>query len=138
MAPAPHPDRALPPPAVERRHAQRVSVDLFVQERDGDRLFVHPATNLSAGGIFIESASYSLRSALDRRFVDLEFALPGGPSVQARGEVVESRRLRGFAHGLAVRFLDLDPALSQAIAQWVDGQLQAGESEGPLHEAAPT
>jgi len=138
MAPASDSAPALQSPLVERRHAQRVSVDLFVQERDGDRLFVHPATNLSAGGIFIESASYSLRSALDRRFVDLEFSLPAGPSVRARGEVVESRRLRGFAHGLAVRFVDLDPAAEQAIGHWVAAQLAAGESEGPLHEAAPT
>ena len=104
----------------DRRSAERVAVDLFVQERDGDRLFVHPATNLSATGIFIESHSYSLRNALDRRFIDLEFQLPEGPSaIRVRGEVIGARRVRGFSHGLAVRFLDLAEADRQFVAGYV-------------------
>lgn len=102
--------------SVERRGAQRVSVEFFVQERDGDRLFVHPATNLSATGIFIESASYSLRNSMERRFIDLEIDLADVSDGQnasdkvmpemiaVRGEVVGARRVRGFSHGLAVRF----------------------------------
>ena len=124
--------------SVERRGAQRVAVDLFVQERDGDRLFVHPASNLSASGIFIESHSYSLRNALDRKFIDLEFSLPDQVDrIAVRGEVVGARRVRGFSHGLAVRFLDLSEGDRQKLELFVVSRLAAGEVEGPASEAAP-
>jgi hypothetical protein len=124
--------------SVERRGAQRVAVDLFVQERDGDRLFVHPASNLSASGIFIESHSYSLRNALDRKFIDLEFSLPEQDDrIAVRGEVIGARRVRGFSHGLAVRFLDLTDGDRQRLETFVAGRLAAGEAEGPASEAAP-
>lgn len=124
--------------SVERRGAQRVAVDLFVQERDGDRLFVHPASNLSASGIFIESHSYSLRNALDRKFIDLEFSLPEQVDrIAVRGEVIGARRVRGFSHGLAVRFLDLSDGDRQRLETFVASRLAAGETEGPASEAAP-
>lgn len=125
-------------PHGERRSHVRVAVDLFVQERDGDRLFVHPATNLSASGIFIESHSYSLRNALDRHFIDLEFQLPDQPSaISVRGEVIGARRTRGFSHGLAVRFLDLSDGDRRALADYVARKLAEGAGEGPASEAAP-
>ena len=123
----------------ERRTAQRCAVEFFVRERDGDRLFVHPALNLSASGVFLESHSYSLRNAMDRRFVDLEFELPGSEQqFSVRGEVIGARRMRGFSHGLAVRFIDLDPALREQISDFVDACLREGVEEGPSYEAAPT
>jgi hypothetical protein len=123
----------------DRRSARRVAVDLFVQERDGDRLFVHPATNLSECGIFIESHSYSLRNALERRFIELEFTLPESDRlISVRGEVVGARRVRGFSHGLAVRFLDLSDADRTSVASFVGRRLADGAPEGPLNEAAPT
>lgn len=132
----PTPPSAMPP--AERRGAQRVAVDLFVQERDGDRLFVHPATNLSASGIFIESHAYSLRNALERRYIDLEFRLPGEAAhIAVRGEVVGARRTRGDAHGLAVRFLDLSDPDRRRLADYVQRALAAGAGEGPLADAAP-
>lgn len=122
----------------ERRIARRVAVDLFVQERDGDRLFVHPATNLSESGIFIESHSYSLRNALERRFIELEFSLPESDRLIAvRGEVVGARRVRGFSHGLAVRFLDLGDSDRATVAAFVGRRLADGASMGPDNEAAP-
>ncbi len=127
------------PSAIERRGARRVAVDLFVQERDGDRLFVHPATNLSASGIFIESHSYSLRNALDRRFIDLEFSLPGDKlPIVVRGEVLGARRTGGFSHGLAVRFLDLANDAENRLTTFVERKLAEGVGEGPTSEAAPT
>lgn len=128
----------LSKPYGERRSHVRVAVDLFVQERDGDRLFVHPATNLSASGIFIESHSYSLRNALDRHFIDLEFQLPEHAQlISVRGEVIGARRTRGFSHGLAVRFLDLSDADREALAAYVASKLAEGAGEGPASEAAP-
>ena len=125
--------------AVERRGAQRVAVDLFVEEHDGDRLFVHPASNLSCTGIFIESHAYSLRNAVERRFIDLEFVLPDGDRPFAvRGEVIGARPVGGFSHGLAVRFLDLSAIDRDALAAFVAQRLAEGAGEGPLHEAAPT
>lgn len=125
--------------AADRRGARRVAVELFVRELDGERMFVHPALNLSASGIFLESHSYSLRSVLERRFVDLEFELPGDArAITVRGEVVGTRRLRGFSTGLAVAFVDLAPDLQDAIERFVCDRLADGEGEGPGDEAAPT
>ncbi|GEM_PF-2692815 len=124
---------------VERRKAQRVSVEIFVRERDGERLFVHPATNLSACGIFLESHSYSQRNAIERKFMDLEFELPDTKTeVQVRGEVIGSRRVRGYSHGLAIAFVDISEQTQQAIATYVTNRLADGASVGPSNEAAPT
>jgi len=138
VATSPIPPSNADPTARERRGAHRAAVDLFVQERDGDRLFVHPATNLSASGIFIESHSYSLRNALERRYIDLEFSLPDDHvAIGVRGEVLGARRTRGFSHGLAVRFLNLGDADRARIDAFVGRRLAEGAGEGPASEAAP-
>lgn len=131
---------------IERRQSRRVTVDLFVQENDGERVWLHPATNLSASGIFIESHSYSLRNAVERQFIDLQFQLPdstlqktdGAPPICTRGQVLGARRVRGFSHGLAVRFLDLNDRDRDRLAEFVARRLAAGDGEGPESEAAPT
>ncbi len=123
----------------DRRSAQRVAVEMFVREHDGDRMWVHPATNLSASGLFIESHSYSQRSAIDREHMVLEFELPELEApIQVRGEVVAMRRVNGYAHGLAVAFVDLSNAQHDAIAAFVAQRLEDGDDEGPTDEAAPT
>ncbi len=131
---------ARPPEGVaERRTAKRVTVEIFARERDGERLFVHPATNLSASGIFLESHSYSQRNAIDRRYVALEFELPESDhTVVVRGEVIGTRRVRGYSHGLAVRFLDLEEGDYELIDEFVERQRALGAAEGPVSEAAPT
>ena len=124
---------------IERRKADRVAVELFVRERDGERLFVHPATNLSACGIFLESHSYSQRNAVERNFMHLEFELPDTDvTVAVRGKVIGSRRVRGYSHGLAIAFVDLEPQLRASIAEFVAARLAEGDAVGPLSEAAPT
>lgn len=124
---------------VERRRAERVAVEMFVRERDGERLFVHPATNLSACGLFLESHSYSQRNAVERKFMELEFELPDTEeTISVRGKVIGSRRVRGYSHGLAIAFVDIDPGLRNTIAEYVATRLAEGDSEGPLSEAAPT
>lgn len=115
---------------IERRESRRVTVDLFVQENDGERVWLHPATSLSASGIFLESHSYSLRNAVERRYLDLEFTLPNSPApIRTRGEVLDARRSRGFSHGLAVRFLDLAESDRARLAHFVADRLAAGDSE---------
>ena len=124
---------------IERRTSRRVTVDLFVQENDGERVWLHPATNLSASGIFIESHSYSLGNASSRQFIQLQFQLPDtSPPIQARGQVLGARRVRGFSHGLAVRFLDLSDSDRDRLTDFVARRLAAGDGEGPENEAAPT
>ena len=134
------PSDPRPPKGVaERRTARRVAVELFARENDGERLFVHPATNLSASGIFLESHSYSQRNAIDRRFMELEFELPETEhTVSVRGEVIGSRRVRGYSHGLAVRFTNLEDADYELIDSFVEQQRALGAAEGPTSEAAPT
>lgn len=124
---------------IDRRRSDRVVVEMFVRERDGERLYVHPATNLSACGIFLESHSYSQRNAIERKFMDLEFELPdSNETIAVRGEVIGSRRVRGYSHGLAIAFVDIDPTIRATLATFVTARLADGESEGPLSEAAPT
>lgn len=124
---------------IERRHSRRVTVDIFVQENDGQRVWMHPATNLSASGIFIESHSFSARGATERQFIDLQFQLPdASPPIRAKGQVLGSRRVRGFSHGLAVRFLDLSDDDRARLAEFVSRRLAAGDGEGPEDQAAPT
>ena len=124
---------------IERRQSRRVMDDLIVQETDGDRVWLHPATNLSASGIFIESHSFTQRAGNDPRVLDLQFQLPDAPSpICARGQVLGSRRARGFSHGLAVRFLDLTEVDRKRLADFVARRLAAGDGEGPDSEAAPT
>lgn len=133
------PETAAAASGIDRRKARRVAVEMFVRERDGDRLFVHPATNLSECGIFLESHSYSQRNAIERQFMDLEFELPdAGETISARGVVIGSRRVRGYSHGLAIAFVDLDLAARELIEKYVDQRLAQGASVGPPSEAAPT
>lgn len=137
MTDAKTPDLELTPS--ERRSAQRVSVEMFVREHDGERSWVHPATNLSASGLFIESHSYSHRSAIERQHMELEFELPELEApITVRGEVVAMRRVNGYAHGLAVAFVDLPTAHHDAIASFVAQRLDDGDAVGPSDEAAPT
>ncbi len=124
---------------IERRRSRRVMVDLFVQENDGTRIWQHPATNLSASGIFIESHSFSQRNSAEPRILELQFQLPdASPPIRTRGQVLGARRVRGFAHGLAVRFLDLNDTDRERLAQFVAKRLAAGDGEGTDDEAAPT
>ena len=124
---------------VERRRAARVAVEMFVRERDGERLFVHPATNLSACGIFLESHSYSQRNAVERKFMELEFELPEtDETITVRGKVIGSRRVRGYSHGRAIAFVDIEAHIRETLAEFVETRLDEGDSEGPLSEAAPT
>jgi hypothetical protein len=133
------PQMAVRDGEVDRRSAKRVAVEMFARESDNDRLFVHPATNLSASGIFLESHSYSQRTALERRFINLEFELPEATrTIRVRGEVVGTRRVRGYSHGLAVKFIDLNDDDYKRIDSYVETRRAEGDSEGPMTEAAPT
>lgn len=128
---------ASPEPS-ERRLNQRVSVDLFVQERDGDRFFVHPATNISEGGVFILSHSFSLRKTIERRHVDLEIELPSrAEPVKVRGTVVWSRRMRDFSHGLGVRFENLAPEDRTAIASYLEERAAEVDTSTATEDLAP-
>lgn len=133
------PAETTPKGLQDRRKSNRVAVEMFARERDGERLFIHPAVNLSSTGIFLESHSYSQRNAIERRYMELEFELPDtGHSVRVRGEVMAIRRVRGYSHGLAVRFLDLSDEDADLIDDFVERQRAEGATEGPTSEAAPT
>lgn len=124
---------------IERRTSRRVMVDLFVQENDGTRVWMHPATNLSASGIFIESHSFSLRNAQEQPVIDMQFQLPDdSPPIRTHGQVMGSRRVRGFARGLAVRFVDLSDIDRERLTAFIERRLAAGDDEGPENTAAPT
>lgn len=102
----------------DRRIAERVPVDLWVQQIDGDLGVLHPAANLSEGGIFL----YTDRLKVGEEH-ELEFTLPGtSTNVRLRARVVW--KIDGHRPtGVGMRFLDLDPKTRKGLRAWAIGQI---------------
>ncbi len=101
----------------EKRRTPRCAIDLFVQEVNGARTFLHPAIDLSADGIYI--LAQDGRKAVDGdRAIRLEFALPTGLSVQTEGRIVHVDD-RGGQLGLRIAFQDLPVAARDGIEAFV-------------------
>lgn len=84
----------------ERRRAQRVKVDLWVEERTEDALYFQHAINLSSTGIFLD---HTLAHNPGTR-VNLELHLPDEEiPLRVVGEVVS----RDEAQGMAVTFVSI-------------------------------
>lgn len=99
---------------LERRAAQRIPIELWIEEHKGDNVVLHPAANLSVGGVFLYADR--LRPGEE---CDLDFALPGdGHGVHVRARVVWDTAAPD-PHGVGVEFLDLDDEDRAAIAHWV-------------------
>lgn len=102
----------------ERRIAERVPVDLWVQQIDGDIGVLHPAANLSEGGIFL----YTDRMKLGDEH-EVEFTLPGtSTTLRLLARVV----WKIDAHrpmGVGMRFVDLDDSIRGMLRDWAIGQI---------------
>ena len=94
-------DRRL---ASERRDAERVPLELWMEEVSGDDVYFRRTGNVSVGGVFFDRA---IPHALGTH-VTLKFALPGDREmVVARGEVVS---IAGNQEGLGmgVKFISIE------------------------------
>lgn len=99
----------------ERRATERVPIELWIEQHGGGSVVLHPAANLSVGGVFLYADR--LRPGDE---CDLAFALPDdGHGVRVRGRVVWDRD-REERHAVGVVFVDLDPDDREAIAHWVE------------------
>lgn len=88
----------------DRREAERVPLELWMEEVSGDDVYFRRTGNVSVGGVFFDRA---IPHALGT-VVTLKFALPGDKEmVVARGEVVSA----AGAHeglGMGVRFITVE------------------------------
>ena len=101
----------------ERRRSDRCPIDMFVEERVGERTFLHPAINLSADGIYI--LSQSGRKIIDgTQLLTIAFTLPSGQSITTSGRVVYVDD-RGGQLGIGIRFSELSTTDQAAIDSYI-------------------
>ena len=90
--------------ALDRREAERVPLELWMEEVSGEDVYFRRTGNVSVGGVFFDRA---IPHALGT-IVTLKFALPGDREmVVARGEVVS---IAGNQEGLGmgVKFITIE------------------------------
>ncbi len=98
---------------LDRRESERIPVDLWVQQIEGDIGVLHPAANLSEGGIFL----YTDRMKIGEEH-EIEFSLPGAATqLRLRARVVW--KIAGHRPmGVGLRFLFLDEATRETLRRW--------------------
>ncbi|MBI5509119.1 MAG: PilZ domain-containing protein [Deltaproteobacteria bacterium] len=88
----------------DRREAQRVPLELWMEEVSGDDVYFRRTGNVSVGGVYFDRA---IPHALGT-VVTLKFALPGDREmVVARGEVVTSAGTQQGL-GMGVKFISIE------------------------------
>jgi uncharacterized protein (TIGR02266 family) len=107
--------------AKDRRRHERISVEIWVEETRGRELYYLRAANLSRGGIFLENTIPHPYGTL----VELEFTLPGHRErIHVRGRVVNRPETDGGL-GMAVEFIEMEPAVARQIEEFVDAEAPA-------------
>ena len=102
----------------DRRKGARTPVDFFVQVREGERVALHPATDLSTTGLYLLWSDD--HGAFDPgRPLDLELTLPSGAIVKARANIAYVDDRLG-QRGIGVEFADLSASDRVAIERFVD------------------
>lgn len=89
----------------DNRSCVRQKTNLWVKELDGDYFFIHNATNLSKGGMYIENA---LPRSLKK---ELSFSvhLPNKEEVRFKGKIVHSKRNNeNLKEGFGIEFLSFE------------------------------
>ncbi|MBT6435980.1 MAG: PilZ domain-containing protein [Deltaproteobacteria bacterium] len=89
----------------ERREHTRVSLELWMEELVGDDVYFRRTGNLSAGGVFFDSAiPHQLGTEMT-----LKFTLPGCKEmVVARGKVVSHTEAKTDGLGMGVKFISFE------------------------------
>lgn len=104
----------------ERRSAERVECEIWVEESHDRETYFQRAVNLSAGGLFFDRTIPHPNGTV----VNLRFELPGadGPaqsSIEVKGEIVNTPEGGGL--GMGVRFVDLPAEARARIEKFVAG-----------------
>ena len=108
----------------ERRGARRTRVNMHAIEHRGDQSFVHPVVYLSATGMLLRDASFTLERLLDNEDVSLEFGLPGlSRNLSVRGRIVRLDPTDEGEPGVGIEFVDIDARDTEAIDAYVRGVL---------------
>ncbi|MBI2218641.1 MAG: TIGR02266 family protein [Candidatus Rokubacteria bacterium] len=105
-------------PPAERRSQARVSVSIQIHYQTVDAVFTEFATNISEGGVYIESA---VPLPVGTR-VTIEFFLPNRPRpIQVSGEVVRvnDEGTERIPRGMAIGFEPLDAQTKAEINAFV-------------------
>ncbi len=102
----------------DRRVNDRIPVDLWVQQIDGDLSVLHPAANLSEGGIFL----YTDRMKVGEEH-EIEFTLPGRTLVLRLRALVAWKIAGHRPAGVGMRFIDVDDGMRQALHAWAAAQV---------------
>lgn len=100
----------------DRRSANRIPLDLWVEEEKGNELYFRRTGNVSLGGIYFEQ---TIPHALGTR-VKLRFSLPGSTDVmEAAGEIVNTPQVKDGL-GMGLRFTDVRPAVLRALGKFLE------------------
>lgn len=101
----------------ERRAAQRVPLELWMEELSGEDVYFRRSGNLSAGGVFFDKAIPHTIGTI----VTLKFAIPGDKEmVVARGEVVSAAG--GDAGlGMGVKFIHFEGDGQKRVRAFLNG-----------------
>lgn len=106
-----------------RRKSSRAAVDFFVEERRGERSWLHPAIDLSVDGLYVLVSDD--RRALDPTAeLELEFTLPTGSAISARARIAYIDDRHG-QRGLGLEFVTLGDGQRDAIERFVEVALNA-------------
>jgi len=114
----------IPSDETRRRTTVRLPLKLWTEGRVDGRLDFHNCSNLSVGGIFIETVEpYDVGKQ-----IQIEFNLPGVyDSIKVTGEVVShlEEDESGTRHcGNGFRFLDLGEADHQLISKFIETSIE--------------
>jgi len=99
----------------ERRSAERIAVEMWVEESTDRELYFQRGANISTGGIFLQRTIPHSKGTV----INLQFTLPGDDEpVRVRGEIVNVGHADDL--GMGVKFLDLDEKDRQRIERFVE------------------
>jgi hypothetical protein len=102
---------------IERRHARRIPVEIWMEAQSGDALYFHRTANLSSGGAYFDKTIPEPVGTI----VQMRFTLPEGVTVTCKGKIVTAK---DFAMG--VQFMDLsdvDRRRIESLVEEVSGKL---------------
>lgn len=100
------------------RHHERVALALAVEFRTAGAFLVAYSTNLSKGGIFVETET-PLPVGTE---IAMRIGVPGGPPLEVQGVVawVQAWSTEDKPKGMGIRFAELDAAFGDAIDRIVE------------------
>jgi len=115
---------AMSKPQHERRKAPRARVHLKVVEYRDNTTYLHPVEYLSATGMLMRDASFTLDRLLDTADIDLELGLPGlDRPMRVLGRIARIEPTDDGELGVGVEFQNVSDRDAEALDAYVRGVL---------------